>query len=188
MEHTRTTSATKAWWGSTGEASRGTGETKARSGTANTCSGTSKTSRRHASTCRASDTRTSSHGRSTRTSRTILCQSRRGICRRRTLDSRGDNVSSANDGKTKSTLLLGLYELRLCLTRSGRLCGLALDSAKLFRVGEDEVHVLVEGEHLAGHLATVHHGDAQAVVDQALHLALLVCGHGEGRCARTRLV
>jgi hypothetical protein len=97
-------------------------------------------------------------------------------------------MSTANDGKTKSTLLLSLDKLGLCLSRSGRLGGLALYSAEFFCVGEDEVHVLVEGEHLAGHLATVHHGDAQAVVDQALHLALLVCGHGEGRCARTRLL
>lgn len=98
-------------------------------------------------------------------------------------------MSTADNGKAKGTLLLCLDELRLCLSRSCRLIGLALHSAELFCVGEDEVHVLVEGEHLASHLTTVHHCDAQAVVDQALHLALLVCGgHTEGRCARTRLV
>lgn len=98
-------------------------------------------------------------------------------------------MSTANNGKTKGALLLCFDELRLCLSRSCSLSGLALYSAKLFCIGEHKVHVLVEGEHLAGHLTTVHHGYAQAVVDQALHLALLVCGrHAEGRCARTRLL
>jgi hypothetical protein len=86
-EHTRTTSATKAWWGTAREASRSTRETKAGSGTANTCGGTSETGRRQTSTCWASDTRASSHGGSTGASGTVLGQSRRGICGRRTLDS-----------------------------------------------------------------------------------------------------
>ena len=68
--------------------------------------------------------------------------------------------------------------------RGGRLVLLALGSAEFFRVGEDEVHVLVEGEHLrkevsscpsqrkdertthlTGHLAAVVQRDAHPVVD-----------------------
>lgn len=98
-------------------------------------------------------------------------------------------MSTTDDGEAESALLLCLDELRLCLSRSCRLCGLALYSAELLSVCEDEIHMLIEGEHLAGHLTSVHHGNAKAVVDQALHLALLVCGrHAEGRCARTRLL
>jgi hypothetical protein len=40
-----------------------------------------------------------------------------------------------------------------------------LDAAEFFGVGEDEVHVLVEGEHLASELAAVFEGGAHAIVD-----------------------
>jgi hypothetical protein len=39
------------------------------------------------------------------------------------------------------------------------------DSSKLFRVGENEIHVLVEGEHLTRHLPPIVQGHAHPPVD-----------------------
>jgi hypothetical protein len=40
-----------------------------------------------------------------------------------------------------------------------------LNAAEFFCVGENEIHVFVEGEHLAGELAAVFEGGAHAEVD-----------------------
>lgn len=91
-------------------------------------------------------------------------------------------MCAANDGETQGTFLLLLNGLggRRC-ARSGGLGLLALDASELFGIGEDKVHVLVESEHLAGHLAPVVQRDAHPEVDVSGHLALFVgCRHGCG--------
>jgi hypothetical protein len=77
-------------------------------------------------------------------------------------------VRASHDQQTQRALLVDLY---VC-GGSGAWCGggfgglvALLDAAELFCVGENEVHVLVEGEHLAGELAAVFEGGAHAVVD-----------------------
>lgn len=87
-------------------------------------------------------------------------------------------MSTAHDGEAERALLFGLD--CLCCSGAGgtrctgRLRLLLLDSAELFGVGKDEVHVLVKGKHLTRHLAAVHQRDAHPVVDVAGHLSLLV--------------
>lgn len=83
-------------------------------------------------------------------------------------------MAATDDGKTQGALLFSLDQ------RSGGGAGglalraLALDTAELFSIGENKVHVLVEREHLAGHLTAVVERGAHAVVNQVLHLSLLV--------------
>jgi hypothetical protein len=72
-------------------------------------------------------------------------------------------VCAAYDEQTQRTLLLDLDVCGCCSRAATRSCGCGLaaafaallDATELFSVGEDEVHVLVEGEHLAGELAAV---------------------------------
>lgn len=96
-----------------------------------------------------------------------LAQARAGILRGRRLDGKRDDLGAADNGQAQCALLLCLD--RLCLrgraTDGGGLGGLALEFAELFGVGENQVHVLVESQHLASHLATVQESDSHPVVD-----------------------
>lgn len=87
-------------------------------------------------------------------------------------------MGSAHDCKAQCSLLFLDNALRRarCRARSGGLV-LLLDASELFRVGKDEVHVLVEGQHLSGHLTAIHHGYSHPVVDVTGHLALFVGRH-----------
>lgn len=73
-------------------------------------------------------------------------------------------MSSASNHETQGSLLLLHDRLASCAAGSGRLV-LALDAAELLRVGQDEVHVAVVGEHLADELARVLQRHAHPVVD-----------------------
>lgn len=95
-------------------------------------------------------------------------------------------MRAADYCQTQGPLLFGLDEGRVGGTRA-LLGGFSLDAAEFFCVGEDKVHVLVECEHLAGHLTAIGQSDAHSVVDEILHLPLLVGRHGGQRCARMRL-
>lgn len=122
-----------------------------------------------------------------------LAETRARICGRRRLDRQGDDVGAPDNRQPQRALLLLLNNLGggRRRARGGRLVLLALGSAEFFRVGEDEVHVLVEGEHLrkkvsnclppeerreithlTGHLAAVVQRDAHPVVDLSTRLDL----------------
>jgi hypothetical protein len=97
-------------------------------------------------------------------------------------------MRAADNGQAQRPLLFLLNDLGGGRRRAGggRLVLLALGAPEFFGVGEDEVHVLVECEHLprgvsdlsnqhgaemaaylAGHLAPIVQGDAHPVVDLA---------------------
>ena len=87
-----------------------------------------------------------------------LAKTRAGIRGRRRLDRQGDNVGAPDDRQPQRALLLLLNDLGGGRRRAGggRLVLLALGSAEFFGVGEDEVHVLVEGEHLREKVSSRH--------------------------------
>lgn len=154
----------------------------------------------------------SSRSRNTRSSRKSggdagtgrLAETRAGVSGRRRLDREGDNVGAPDDSQPQRALLLLLDDLG-GRRRAGRrrLVLLALGSAELFRVGEDEVHVLVKGEHLVnavsatsnssswaggeasthltGHLAAVIQGDAHPVVDLLMPMSEYCCNRVRAR-------
>lgn len=68
----------------------------------------------------------------------------------------------ANDGEANGASLLSLGDLLCC---AGRGFPPSSCAAELLSVGEDEVHVLVEGEHLPDHLSAVLKCHLHAVVD-----------------------
>jgi hypothetical protein len=75
-------------------------------------------------------------------------------------------VRASDDGQANGSSLFGLSNLLL-----GSWCGLACPSsrpAEFFCVGEDEVHMLVECEHLTRHLSPILQGNFHAVVDKIL--------------------
>lgn len=76
-------------------------------------------------------------------------------------------MGTADNGEAEGAFLFALDGGRrgLARPRRGGLGLFAADAAELFGVGENKVHVLVKGEHLAGHLAAVVERDAHAVVD-----------------------
>jgi hypothetical protein len=71
-------------------------------------------------------------------------------------------MRATNDGKSNCASLFSLGDLLGCAG-----CGLAPSScaSELFCVGEDEVHVLVECEHLPDHLSAILQSNFHAVVD-----------------------
>lgn len=71
-------------------------------------------------------------------------------------------MGAAEDGEADCASLLGLGDLLCCAGG-----GLASPSSasELLCVCEDEVHVLVEGEHLPNHLPAVLQRHLHAVVD-----------------------
>jgi len=89
-------------------------------------------------------------------------------------------MGAADDGQSNGASLLGLGDSLGCARRS---LGPSSCAAELLRVGEDEVHVLVEGEHLPNHLPVVLKCHLHAVVDEVLHLALSVGGSHGNCCA-----
>jgi len=90
-------------------------------------------------------------------------------------------VCATDDGQADSASLLSLG-VGLGGTGSS-LALLSACAAELFGVGEDEVHVLVEGEHLSDHLAAILQRNFHAVIDKILHLSLAICGRHAGRGA-----
>jgi hypothetical protein len=84
-------------------------------------------------------------------------------------------VSTAHDCETESPLLFRFDQGSI--RRSSSWLGLPLDAAEFFCVCEYEVHVLIECEHLSRHLSAVGQGNPHPIVDEILHLALLVGGH-----------
>lgn len=81
-------------------------------------------------------------------------------------------MSTAYDGEAQSTLLFRFDKSwgGGARGRGGAFGGLALDAAKFFGVGEDEVHVFVKGEHLASHLTAVVQSNPHTIIDQILLL------------------
>lgn len=71
-------------------------------------------------------------------------------------------MRATNDGESNCAALLCLGDLLCCAG-----CGLASSSraSKLFCVGENEIHVLVEREHLPNHLPAILKCDLHAVID-----------------------
>ena len=90
-----------------------------------------------------------------------LAQTRAGICGRRRLDRQRDYVGAPDNRQPQRALLLLLDDLGGGgrRARGRRLVLLALGSAEFFRVGEDEVHVLVECQHLRGKSVIIHVGN-----------------------------
>lgn len=72
-------------------------------------------------------------------------------------------MGAADDGQADGASLFGLG-VRLGSTGGG-LALLSTRAAELFGVGEDEVHVLVEGKHLSDHLTAVLQRNFHAVID-----------------------
>lgn len=91
-------------------------------------------------------------------------------------------MGTAHDRKSKSALLFSLHERSV--VRASRGLGFPLDATELFCIGEDEIHVLIEREHLSGHLSAIVERHSHLVVDEVLHLALPV-GRHDGRKVRT---
>ena len=164
----RRSSSRKAW------------ERRGRNCTTNTGGRTSQRDRGgRTTTSRARNARTSGQGRGD-PGTCGFAETGTRVGRRGRLDRKRDDVCAANDRQTKSTLLFldeGLSSRRVRL-------GLhAFGLAELFGICEDEVHVLVKGEHLilwlamvamerrrkgthlAGHLAPVIQSDAHAPID-----------------------
>jgi hypothetical protein len=71
-------------------------------------------------------------------------------------------VRAADDGESNGASLLSLGDLLGC---AGRGLSPSSCAAELFCVGEDEVHVLVECEHLPDHLPAILKCHLHAVVD-----------------------
>lgn len=98
-------------------------------------------------------------------------------------------MGAANNGETESALFFG-FDKCGCGAAGSRLCAfgrLALYSAELFCVCEDEVHVLVECQHLPSHLSPIIQCNSHSVVDEILHLPLFV-RHNDRLWSLTRLV
>jgi hypothetical protein len=77
-------------------------------------------------------------------------------------------VRASHDQQAQRALLVDLNVY--CWRGAGCGSGFAalvtlLDASEFFGVGEHEVHVLIECEHLAGELAAIFEGGAHAVVD-----------------------
>lgn len=86
-------------------------------------------------------------------------------------------MCSTNNHQAKCPLLL-LHDGLAHRCASGSSClVLALDAAEFLRVGQNEVHMSVVGEHLANELSRVLQGHAHPVVDVTGHLAELVGRH-----------
>lgn len=135
----------------------------------------------------------SSPGRSRNTRAGVQC--RRESARRRLaqtctgvgwwgrFDREVDNVHSAHDGQTECSLLFLYHRLRRACRAGCGWLALLLGLAKLFGVGENEVHVLfpklaailsrgisacthlVKGQHLSNHLAAILERHSHPVVD-----------------------
>jgi len=96
--------------------------------------------------------------------------------RRRSFVRQADHRLPSQDDEPKRPPLLDmLRDLRIALL------ALLLDPPELLTVCEHEVHVLVEGEHLAHERPTIVEGDPDIVVDQIEHpTALGFCGSHDG--------
>jgi hypothetical protein len=72
-------------------------------------------------------------------------------------------MSSADDCETDLTAFFGFDSGSGAAWSSFQ--GLALGSAEFLSVGNDQVHVLIKGEHLPDHLSAVIEGNSHPVVD-----------------------
>lgn len=89
-------------------------------------------------------------------------------------------MCAADDSEANCATLFSLGDLLRCAG-----CGLAPSSCapKLFSVCENEIHVLVESQHLSDHLPAILKCDLHAIVDKILHLSLSVCRRGHDECS-----
>jgi len=91
--------------------------------------------------------------------------------RRCTLIRQTDNRLAAQDDKAQRPLLLNRFR-HLGIP----LLALLLDPSELFAISQDEVHVLVKGEHLAHEGPSVVQGDFDDVVEKSDHSAAFGLG------------
>lgn len=84
-------------------------------------------------------------------------------------------MGTAHNRKAKGSLFFRFHQGGVARSSSG--LGLPLDTTEFFCIGEDEVHVLIKCEHLSSHLSAIVQGNSHPIVDEVLHLSLLVGGH-----------
>ena len=97
------------------------------------------------SSCRSANTRACCHRCGCGCARCTGTKSCAGVCGRRSVKGARDYVGAADDSQTEGALLFafnGLLRAASCRAGGARGLRLALHSAELFGVGEDEVHVL----------------------------------------------